>query len=64
MDQIWKERKGDDERVAAVFLSALSRPPSRAELARYVPVVKAKGRDGLADVMWTLLNSSEFIFQH
>ncbi len=64
VQEIWNERKTDEERVRAVYLAALSRPPSGPELARGMKFVRARGEDGLEDVMWTLLNSSEFLFNH
>jgi len=59
----------DVERIDALFLSTLSRPPSdeeRKELSAYI----AGGgpahdrRKALGDVLWMLLNSSEFIMNH
>jgi hypothetical protein len=61
----WLDSAG---RVEALFLAALSRPPSGAERERFVGHLDRGGerdaRRRLADVFWTLLNSSEFLFNH
>jgi hypothetical protein len=59
-------------RVEALYLAALSRPPSPKELARAIKYIEAEGADteprsrerGLADVFWVLLNSAEFMLNH
>jgi hypothetical protein len=55
--------------IEAVFLATLSRPPRTDELSRLVLYVNRGGPDAdrktaLADVMWALLNSGEFLFNH
>ncbi|CAN5378066.1 hypothetical protein BH10PLA2_BH10PLA2_09500 [soil metagenome] len=54
--------------LEAIFLSALSRPPTPAELDRFTRFVdqtdSAKAAERLGDVFWILLNSSEFRFIH
>jgi hypothetical protein len=57
------------DRLDALYLAALSRPMRPQEAARLVPYVNKGGPSGdprkaLADVFWTLLNSSEFILNH
>ena len=67
----------DAERVRALFLRVLSRPPSSAELDRAVaavqadeaaarsPRAKVKAKTaGYEDLLWALLNTSEFAFNH
>ena len=54
----------DAGRLEALFLATLSRPPTAAERERFLVLIKKGGRNGLADVFWTLLNSSEFLFNH
>ena len=55
-------------RIEALFLAALSRPPSALELDRFSRFVQEAGAskpsERLADVFWILLNSSEFRFIH
>lgn len=57
------------ERVDTLFLATLSRMPRQQERDRLVAYVERGGsvgdeRKALADVFWTLLNSSEFILNH
>jgi hypothetical protein len=62
--QILKDHKTPAERVTAIYLAVLSRPPSDAERAKYARYAATKGDEGYVDVMWTLLNSSEFLLNH
>jgi hypothetical protein len=55
------------DRVEALYLAALSRPPRTDERERLVKYVDAGGpaqdtKKALSDVFWALLNSSEFLF--
>jgi len=56
------------EIVEELFLGAFSRSPREAELAAALATVAAAGqkneRQALEDVLWTLLNSREFMFNH
>lgn len=57
------------ERVEVLYLATLSRRPRAAEweiLNEFVsPDVEGQARDeGLADILWTLLNSAEFTLNH
>jgi hypothetical protein len=59
----------DQERVEALFYATLSRPPQPAELERFVGYIKSGGAQAdpklaLADVLWALMNSSEFAMNH
>ncbi|HZT80895.1 MAG TPA: DUF1549 and DUF1553 domain-containing protein [Gemmataceae bacterium] len=56
-------------KVEALFLAVLSRRPTPQELDRFVKHVDSGGpkkdpKRALADVMWALLNSTEFILNH
>jgi len=56
-------------KVEALYLATLSRTPDDAEQARLVRYVDGGGADGdgkkaLADVLWALLNSTEFNSNH
>ncbi len=58
--------KKDDEIVREIYLAALAREPSKAELklARQ-HISKSKTRaTGLIDVCWSVFNLNEFLFQH
>ncbi len=48
-------------KVKAAFLTILSRPPTPAELDLMLPEAQ-KGRDGIKNIIYALLNSNEFIF--
>jgi hypothetical protein len=57
------------QRIETLFLAALARRPSPAELQKLGAYVEKGGTAGdsnkaLADVFWALLNSSEFGFNH
>jgi hypothetical protein len=57
----------DEERVEALFLSALARRPesdeSKACLATLATCKNSQERDRtLSDILWALLNSTEFAF--
>jgi len=59
-------RKFPEERVVDLYLRALARMPTPAELARLLPAF-AEGADqeqALGDLFWALLNSREFLFNH
>lgn len=66
-------------RIETLYLAALSRLPRPAEKTRMMTYVEKRGsagpsknadednrrhREALADVLWVLLNSSEFLFNH
>jgi hypothetical protein len=54
------------ERIAELYLTALSRPPSKEEIATLVSFIEAKGGTQAAyeDVIWALINGREFLFNH
>jgi Protein of unknown function (DUF1553) len=59
----------DEERLEALFLATLSRPPHDAERLEFIDYVKSRGghadrRQALGDVLWALLNSAEFALNH
>jgi hypothetical protein len=62
--EILKKHVPAEDRVRAIFLTVLTRPPTEKELSRHTEHVIETGEAGYADVMWALLNSSEFLFQH
>jgi hypothetical protein len=54
-----------EAKVRAIFMSCVSRPPSASEAARWMAhCTKSTGTSGYEDLMWTLLNTSEFLFNH
>lgn len=55
-----------EEIIEELFLATLSRPPSRSEKQLMVDVFAAAAdrREAAEDVLWTLLNTKEFVFNH
>lgn len=58
----------DGQRIDVAFMAALARRPSDAERAKFVDYVLAqpasKRSQALGDVVWALLNCSEFMLNH
>lgn len=54
------------ERLEALYLATLSRPPSPKELSRLTKFVETESdqKTALSDVFWALLNSGEFMLNH
>jgi hypothetical protein len=64
--RILKEKSGDRERIEELFLCTLCRLPTDAEYAacsKYVKESPAPAK-GLQGVLWSLLNTREFLLQH
>lgn len=66
-----KEKKADREIIEELYLSALGRFPRADEITRTTAYVAAEierlpanRQQALEDVLWTLLNSKEFMFNH
>jgi hypothetical protein len=64
--RIAREIAGDKERIEEVFLVTLGRLPNEAEREACTKYLKASesGQKGLQGVMWSLLNTKEFLLQH
>ncbi|MBV8880687.1 MAG: DUF1549 domain-containing protein [Planctomycetaceae bacterium] len=68
VQQVAKKTADPERRVEELFLLMVSRPPTKAEKARFVEHVRSAGNpahayvDGYADLFWMLFNSSEFVF--
>jgi hypothetical protein len=64
--RIAKAHADNDKRIEEVFLVTLCRPPSDAERQACVKYVResASPIEGLRGVMWSLLNTREFLLQH
>ncbi len=65
----WVAEKTPPEQVVEqLFLTALSRVPTENEKSRIVPTVtdvpESERRAALEDLMWSVLTSREFLFQH
>ena len=55
-------KKTIHEGIRTVFLTILSRPPDTEEMALAVGEVKEDGPVGYGNVVWSLLNTREFLF--
>jgi hypothetical protein len=55
---------GDAEKIDALSVRVLARPATDAERDKWVAYVKKGGKKGYEDVLWAMLNSSEFVFNH
>ncbi|MBP85568.1 MAG: hypothetical protein CMJ64_02450 [Planctomycetaceae bacterium] len=66
LPHLLKTISDDRELITELYLAALSRFPSEKELELQLKYVeKATNREsGMKDVLWTLLNVREFIFNH
>ncbi len=70
VEQWVKEKLGDEEAVRRVFLLALSRDPTPAELQRFLALLAEAARDGqgrrevFEDLFWSVLTGREFLFNH
>jgi hypothetical protein len=58
-----------NQKIEALFLAALSRPPRAEEMQRFLDYVDKGGAKGdkkaaLGDIFWVLLNSPDFILNH
>jgi uncharacterized protein DUF1553/uncharacterized protein DUF1549 len=59
-------KKSPEEMVGELYLAGLGRLPEKSELAEAVAAVQgAKDpKAGLADLMWVMVNTKEFLFNH
>lgn len=67
LKRVIKEKQPDAKIVEEVFLAALSRFPTQAEskrLADYLAKNKKSRDQALRDVVWAVLNTNEFLFNH
>jgi hypothetical protein len=64
--RLLKEKKPAAETIEELYLAALSRPPRPEEAARARRWLDEAPslREGVADLLWVLLNSREFLFNH
>ena len=65
LDRILAGGRTPEERIRAVFLSTLTRPPAARELKRWTAHVdRGAAREGYEDLFWTMINTSEFLLNH
>lgn len=62
-----KEKKSDQECIEDIYLATLGRMPQPAEMTKtstYLTKFSDNRQQALEDVLWSLLNSKEFMFNH
>ena len=59
-----EEAKQPRDKVDIVFLSLLSRYPTRDEKALWLKEGEKYGASAAIDLIWTLANTNEFMFVH
>jgi hypothetical protein len=58
-----------EQRLETIFVATLSRPPRDDEKKQLLAMIQqdlaeAAQREALADILWALLNSAEFLMNH
>lgn len=66
IDTLLKAKKSNVQIIEDLYLSTLSRIPNQDEIDRADRWIREAGapREGLQDLLWVLLNSREFMFNH
>ncbi len=66
LKEIAAETRGENERLGAIFVTLLGRAPTAEETARYRAYLEKRHFTDRAweDVYWTVLNSTELLFNH
>ena len=64
--RLLKEKKSSRDIIEELYLTAYARPPTVAELQRTVNHVECQKdkRQALEDVLWAIVNTKEFMFNH
>ena len=66
VDKLLKSTKSDGEIVEELYLATFSRLPTDAERAKATRLIAARPsrKTAVEDLLWALLNSREFQFNH
>jgi hypothetical protein len=64
--QLIKQHKENEPIVEELYLAAFARRPTTPEMTAVLAAIKAapNREEGLQDVLWALINSKEFMFNH
>jgi hypothetical protein len=64
--EFMKTEKTIPQKIEELYLAAFSRPPTVSELSKTVGYVETHEdkHKAFEDVLWTILNSKEFMFNH
>jgi hypothetical protein len=65
--QLASDKRPHEEKLRELYLSALAREPSKDEMAvllGYLEKRKASVQSAYEDIVWALLNTKEFLFNH
>jgi hypothetical protein len=67
LKQLANDKRPADDRLRDLYMIALSRPPSAAELATLKAYLEARPNNQSAayeDLLWALMNTKEFLYNH
>lgn len=66
ISKLMASKKNDEDAIKTLYLVTLSRHPSGQETANCRQIITRAGnhREGLEDILWALINSREFLFNH
>ena len=61
-----ERQASDEEALGELYMVTLSRRPTAAEFAKCQSILTEAGqrREGLEDILWAIINSREFMFNH
>jgi len=64
--QLARDKRSHAERLRDLYLVTLSRPPTAEETAALVAYLEKKknGQEAYEDILWALINTKEFLFNH
>ena len=66
IEKLATDKRPHSERIRDLYLAAFARGPSAEEVVNLEAHIQQRGDDraAYADILWALLNSSEFLFNH
>ena len=64
LQQLLKSGKSDAEITEELFLTAIARSPTAEEVEVAGRILKSNRSQGAADILWALLNTTEFLLNY